>query len=444
LRRGTLDVKCDCVMSVLSNVTNLPVPIEFLLFGLTLIGVAVFHHRTLRVSLIGLGAIVLYKLLFTGFAFGPGLSGLAASFVHEWVILTNLLALLTGFALLADFFETSHLPAVLPKFLPHNWKGGFGLLALVWLLSSFLDNIAGALIGGAIAHQVFRTKVHIAFVAAIVAASNAGGAWSVIGDTTTTMMWIAGIPPSHVFHAIIAATVSLFIFGVPAAIVQQKFSPLMKRSESLHRVDWTRVGVVAFVLMLAIATSVLVNTKFRESADRFPFIGVAVWVAITFCAFARRPNWELLPRAFRGSLFLLALVIAAALMPVKHLPSPSWETAFGLGFLSAVFDNIPLTALALKQDGYDWGVLAFTVGFGGSMVWFGSSSGVALCNMYPEARAVGQWIRHGWAIPLSYVISFFVMLAFWGWQPKTTRPNPEPAAVGFRASAGSDAIPATH
>ena len=93
------------MMSILSDVANLRVPIEFVLFGLTLVGVAVFHHRTLRVSLIGLGAIVLYKLLFTGFESGPGFSGLAASFVHEWVILMNLLALLTGFALLADFFS---------------------------------------------------------------------------------------------------------------------------------------------------------------------------------------------------------------------------------------------------------------------------------------------------------------------------------------------------
>jgi len=429
------------MMSTALNVGNFPVPLEFVIFGLTLIGVAVFHHHTLRVSLMGLGAIILYKLWFTGFEFGPGLSGLTASFVHEWMILTNLLALLTGFALLADFFEASHLPAVLPKFFPHDWKGGFVLLALVWVLSSFLDNIAGALIGGAIAHQVFRAKVHIAFVAAIVAASNAGGAWSVIGDTTTTMMWIAGIPPSHVFHAIIAAIVSLFIFGVPASIVQEKFSPLMKRSESLDPVDWTRVGVVGFVLVLAIGTNVLVNAKFRENADRFPFIGAAVWTAIALCALRRRPNWQLLPHAFRGSLFLVALVMAAALMPVKQLPTPSWQTAFGLGFVSAVFDNIPLTALALKQDGYDWGVLAFTVGFGGSMVWFGSSSGVALCNMFPESRSVGQWIRHGWAIPLSYVISFFIMLAFWGWHPKTARTNPENAAAEFRASAGGDALP---
>src|SRR5437868_12409315 len=349
---------------------GIPLPIEFVFFGLTLIGIVIFHHRTLRVALIGLLAIILYKLVFTGFNTGSGIPGLFGHLSHEWVVLSNLLLLLMGFALLADYFERTNLPALLPRLLPHDWKGGFALLTAVWILSSFLDNIAGALIGGATAHRLFRGKVHIAFVAAIVAASNAGGAWTVVGDTTTTMMWIAGVPPSHVFHAIIAAGVSLFIFGVPAAIAQEKFSPLIARSGSLHRVDWTRVGVVGFILMLAIATNVLVNSKFPEGAGRFPFIGAAVWIAIAVCAFARRPNWKLLPGAFRGSLFLLALVMAAALMPVKHLPSPSWQTAFGLGFLSAVFDNIPLTALALKQGGYDWGVLAFSVGFGGSMVWF--------------------------------------------------------------------------
>jgi len=410
------------MVSTLSSVAHVPVPIELVLFGLTLLGVAVFHHHTLRVSLIGLGAIALYKLFFTGFRFGPGPVGLTASFAHEWVILTNLLGLLTGFALLADYFESSHLPAILPRFLPHNWKGAFALLGLVWILSSFLDNIAGALIGGAMAHQLFRAKVHIAFVAAIVAASNAGGAWSVVGDTTTTMMWIAGIAPGQVFHAITAATLALFIFGVPAAIVQQNYSPLRVQSESIRNVDWGRIGVVIFILVLAIGTNVFVNLNFPKHAERFPFIGAAVWVAIVISSLVRPANWSLLPRAFGGSIFLLALVMAAALMPVEHLPVASWPTAFGLGFLSAVFDNIPLTALALKQGGYDWGVLAYAVGFGGSMVWFGSSGGVALCNMYPEARSVGQWVRHGWAIPLAYIISFFIMLAVWGWRPEQGAP----------------------
>ena len=68
------------------------------------------------------------------------------------------------------------------------------------------------------------------------------------------------------------------------------------------------------------------------------------------------------------------------MMPVKSLPSPSWETTLGLGFVSAVFDNIPLTALAIKQGNHDWGLLAYAVGFGGSMIWFGSSAGVAVAG----------------------------------------------------------------
>ena len=105
------------------------------------------------------------------------------------------------------------------------------------------------------------------------------------------------------------------------------------------------------------------------------------------------------------------------MMPVGKLPNPGWQTALGLGFVSAVFDNIPLTALALKQGGYDWGFLAYAVGFGGSMIWFGSSAGVALTNMYPEARSVGLWLRHGWYIAIAYVVGFIVMLAVIGWHP---------------------------
>ncbi len=129
----------------------------------------------------------------------------------------------------------------------------------------------------------------------------------------------------------------------------------------------------------------------------------------------------MLPGAFKGSIFLLSLVLSASMMPVEKLPLASWQTALGLGFVSAVFDNIPLTALALKQDGYDWGFLAYAVGFGGSMIWFGSSAGVALSNIYPEAKSVVLWLRHGWHVALAYVIGFFVLLAVLGWQPQPKR-----------------------
>ncbi|MGH8665295.1 MAG: hypothetical protein ACREUX_13625, partial [Burkholderiales bacterium] len=95
-----------------------------------------------------------------------------------------------------------------------------------------------------------------------------------------------------------------------------------------------------------------------------------------------------------------------------------------------------LTALALKQGGYDWALLAFAVGFGGSMVWFGSSAGVAVSNMFPEARSVGSWLKHGWFVAVAYVVGFFVMLALWGWYPTDKRERPTQApAVSVAPSA---------
>ena len=395
----------------------LGIPVDFILFGMTLLGVALFHRHTLRVALAGLAIITLYKLAFTGFKSGGGIPGLLTHLHHEWVILTNLLCLLLGFALLSRHFEKTHLPAVLPRFLPHDWKGCFALLVIVFVLSSFLDNIAAALIGGAMAHTLFRAKVHIGYLAAIVAASNAGGSGSVVGDTTTTMMWIGGVDPLDVLEAYVGAVVALIVCGIPAAMQQQRHSPILHHEHQHIPVDWVRLGIVFFILVTAIVTNVVMNVKFQEVSDHFPFIGASVVIALLLSVPLRRPDWEVLPESFKGSIFLLSLVLSATMMPVEKLPAASWHTALGLGFVSAVFDNIPLTALALKQGGYDWGYLAYAVGFGGSMIWFGSSAGVALSSMYPESRSVGRWLFHGWHVSLAYVVGFFTLLIVMGWHP---------------------------
>jgi Na+/H+ antiporter NhaD/arsenite permease-like protein len=340
------------------------------------------------------------------------------------VLLANLLGLLLGFALLSRHFEASNVPAWLPRLLPDDWKGAFVLLLMIFVLSSFLDNIAAALIGGTIAGVVFRRKVHIGYLAAIVAASNAGGSGSVVGDTTTTMMWIDGVSPLAVLEAYIAASVAMVIFGIPASIQQQRYSPIVKDSGATVRIDATRVFIVAAILVTAIVVNVVVNLRFNALSDRFPFIGAAVWVALLACALLRAPAWGELPGAFKGSMFLLSLVLAASMMPVHKLPDASWHVALGLGFVSAVFDNIPLTALALKQGGYDWGFVAYAVGFGGSLIWFGSSAGVALTNLFPEGKSVFAWLRAGWHVAIAYVIGFAVMLVIHGWMPDAPHKQP--------------------
>ena len=419
--------------AVVTSPLLLGIPVDFILFAATLICVALFHHYVLQVALTGLAVITGFKILFTGFKTGAGIAGFAAHMGHESMLLLNLLGLLVGFALLARHFEESGVPEVLPKLMPDGWMGPFVLLVIIFVLSGFLDNIAAALIGGTVAASVFKRKVHIGYLAAIVAASNAGGAGSVVGDTTTTMMWIDGVSPLDVLHAYVAAGVALVIFGIPAALLQHKHMAIVRTDTEHHGIDWARVGIVAFILVAAIVTNVTVNLKFAHLADKFPFLGAAVWVALLLAVPLRKPEWSLLPDAIKGSVFLLALVTCASMMPVESLPAASWQTALSLGFISAVFDNIPLTALALKQGGYDWGFLAYAVGFGGSMLWFGSSAGVALSNLFPEAKSVGQWLRHGWFVAVAYVIGFFVMLAVMGWQPHEKHKDAAPAPAAAPA-----------
>ncbi|MCU0455002.1 MAG: SLC13 family permease [Bacteroidales bacterium] len=393
-----------------------PVRVEFMIFGLILLGVALFHKQTFWVALTGLTVLLIFKFIFDpGFHLGEHMFGTTPFGEQlldkelrqgEWGIILNLLGLLLGFAVLSRIFEESNVPEILPRYLPDDWKGPFLLLIFVFILSSFLDNIAAALIGGTIALVVFKHKVHIGYLAAIVAASNAGGAGSVVGDTTTTMMWIDGVSALNVMHAWVAAIVALLFFAWFASHQQDKFQKIEKDAPVNIKIDWLKLLHVLLILAGAIISNILYD---------MPALGV--WIAIVLGVFLRPVPWKEVPGALKGTIFLLCLVMCASMMPVEELPNASWGTAFALGFLSAVFDNIPLTKLCLDQGHYDWGMLAYTVGFGGSMVWFGSSAGVALTNKFPEGRNVILWIRKGWHVAVAYVLGFFALYFLLGWEP---------------------------
>ena len=396
------------------------VRVEFIIFGLILLGVALLHKQTFWVAVTGLTVLLIFKFLFDpGFNFMEHLFGQNPMYEQimskdlrqgEWGIILNLLGLLLGFAILAKIFEESGVPEALPKLLPNDWRGPFILLVFVCVISSFLDNIAAALIGGTIAIVVFKNKVHIGFIAAIVAASNAGGSGSVVGDTTTTMMWIDGVSPLNVLHGFIAALTALLFFAWFASHQQDKYQKIYKNPDIKVKIDWIKLLLVLLMLVGAIVSNFLYD---------MPALGV--WIAILIGSFFRPVPWKEVPGSIKGTIFLLCLVFCASLMPVEDLPDASWVTAFALGFVSAVFDNIPLTKLCLEQGHYDWGMLAYTVGFGGSMIWFGSSAGVAITNKFPEARHVGRWVKNGWHIAVAYIIGFFVLFLTMGWEPADNR-----------------------
>lgn len=393
-----------------------PIRVEFIIFGLILLGVALFHKQTFWVAVTGLTVLLTFKLVFDpGFHLTEHLIGETAMGEQimdkalrqgEWGIIVNLLGLLLGFAILSKIFEESGIPEILPKYLPNDWKGPFLLLVFVFIMSAFLDNIAAALIGGTIALVVFKKKVHIGYIAAIVAASNAGGSGSVVGDTTTTMMWIDGVSALNVLHGFIAAGVALLFFAWFASHQQDKYQRIEKDANLSAKIDWVKIFNVGLILAGAIISNILYD---------MPALGV--WIAIVIGASLRPVPWKEVPGAIKGTIFLLCLVLCASMMPVEELPDASWITALSLGFLSAVFDNIPLTKLCLDQGHYDWGMLAYSVGFGGSMIWFGSSAGVAITNKFPEARNVVLWVKNGWHVAVAYIIGFFVLYFAMGWEP---------------------------
>jgi Na+/H+ antiporter NhaD/arsenite permease-like protein len=393
-----------------------PVRLEFIIFGLILLGVALFHKQTLWVAVIGLTLLLTFKLIFDpGFHFQEHLFGttpLGQQIMDkslrqgEWGILVNLIGLLLGFAILAKIFEESGVPDILPKFLPDDWKGPFLLLIFVFILSSFLDNIAAALIGGAIAIVVFKNRLHVGYIVALVAASNGGGSGSVVGDTTTTMMWIDGVNAFNVLHAFIAAGIALLFFAWFASHQQDKYQRIQKDASPGAKIYWLKIINVGLILAGAIISNILYD---------MPALGV--WIALATGAFLGPVPWKEMRTAIKGTIFLLCLVSCASLMPVEELPGASWITAISLGFLSAIFDNIPLTKLCLEQGHFDWGMLAYSVGFGGSMIWFGSSAGVALTSKFPESRNVILWVKSGWHVTVAYIIGFFALYLIMGWEP---------------------------
>ena len=381
------------------------IPVEFLIFGCTLAGISLFNKQSFHVAIGGFLLVSAYKFFFASFDFGTHLLGSPGE-EGEWKILLNLFGLLTGFALLSRHFEDSRLPRFMPALLPDDWKGGFVLLIFIAVLSSFLDNIAAALIGVSVARVVFREKLHTGYLAAIVAASNAGGAGSVLGDTTTTMLWIGGVPAFHVLDAYIASGTALLFFGFVAARQQQNYQAILKHERKDYPVDFRRLLLVLFILIGAIVTNIAWN---------FPATGV--WLVLIAGSFYFPTDWKELIPASKGSLFLVCLVMTASMMPVESLPAATWFTTLMLGFVSAFFDNIPLTKLALDQGGYDWGLLAYAVGFGGSMLWFGSSAGVAVAGKLEQAKSTGDWIKKGWPVIVAYLLGFAALMLTLGWHP---------------------------
>lgn len=104
-------------------------------------------------------------------------------------------------------------------------------------------------------------------------------------------------------EAYVAAGTAMLVFGVAAALQQQRYSPRTREPLAGIVVDRARVFMVALILVTAMVVNVVINVRFNEISDTFAFIGAAVWVVLLVCVPLRRPAWANCPEPYAAAFF---------------------------------------------------------------------------------------------------------------------------------------------
>jgi len=281
------------------------------------------------------------------------------------------------------------------------------ITVLTFFLSALLDNLTTAIVMSSLVTKLLVDKEHkLWFCGMIVIAANAGGAWSPLGDVTTTMLWIGGqITALNIMKQLILPSIAVCLF--PAIIVAYKFrgakfNPIPESTATYKQKADSRI-----VLFSGIGFLIFVPI-FKTVTHLPPFMGMMLalglmWVITTVIHKNKRPEiYEKLTVAKAlqkvdtpSILFFLGILLAVSalqsfglLKEMADFLSNNLKNDYligtALGLLSAVVDNVPL--VAASQGMYDlstyptdhpfWEFLALTTGTGGSAIIIGSAAGV--------------------------------------------------------------------
>ncbi|HZI01587.1 MAG TPA: sodium:proton antiporter NhaD [Flavisolibacter sp.] len=313
---------------------------------------------------------------------------------------------------------------------------------LVWLigilaffLSAVLDNLTTTIVLISLLRKLIKDKNdRLLFAGLVVIAANAGGAWSPIGDVTTTMLWIGGqitagtivlrtIIPSLVCFLIPAFIISKMLKGnIGEKVVIEKNKNFTRSSTERNVVFWLGVGSLLFVPI------------FKTITHLPPYMGVllglgVMWV-ITELIHSKKDEEEKgllsVNHALRkidtsSVLFFLGILLSiGALQAIGELANiAAWMNrtigdiniiTISIGLLSAVVDNVPLVAAAqgmytleqFPQDHYFWQFLAYCAGTGGSCLIIGSAAGVAAMGL-EKIEFVWYIKRIAWLALIGYL-----------------------------------------
>lgn len=306
---------------------------------------------------------------------------------------------------------------------------------LTFFLSAVLDNLTITIVMIQIARQFFVGANLLTVAGGIVILANAGGAWSPIGDVTTIMLWLA--KKFSVSEIITQGLIPAMALGVTAIILMmRKVNDTTIDNAEISKIKLTRgQKAVIGVTLLSFSLPLVMNL-----IGLAPYFGLVlglgfVWSLIEFIKSKSNHHThltanidKLLQKTDIASLqFFAGILLAVSALHALGVLEFVSSYIFGknpdmnrfiiansvLGLLSAVVDNVPLTALAIDiihtTDTHVWVLLALTVGTGGSFLIIGSVAGIVAMGMVKELT-FDKYLKIA-GVPA--LIGYLVMIAVW-------------------------------
>jgi len=316
----------------------------------------------------------------------------------------------------------------------------FIITVITFFLSALLDNLTTAIVMVSLCSKLLREKQdRLWFTGLIVIAANAGGAWSPLGDVTTTMLWIGGqITAINIIKQLILPSLAVAI--IPAMIVSYRFRGQVLSQAPIS--TSTKVEKREGTIMLFSGIGLLLFVPaFKAVTHLPPFMGMLfalgiIWVITTFlhkgkdADYAGRFNVaSALQRVDTPSvLFFLGILLAVAALQAFGVLADlatflnsqlknDYLIGITLGIVSAIVDNVPLVAASqgmydlstYPTDHYFWEFLALTTGCGGSALIIGSAAGVAVMGL--EDVKFGWYLKNiGWLALLGLVAGILIFI----------------------------------
>jgi Na+/H+ antiporter NhaD/arsenite permease-like protein len=313
---------------------------------------------------------------------------------------------------------------------------------VTFFLSAILDNLTTTIVMVSLIRKLLdRGEDRLLFASVIVIAANAGGAWSPMGDVTTTMLWIGGqVTALRIIEALFPASVMNLLIPLIVLTVNLRGKPYEAAGAAPQASDFPPFERNT---MFALGLGILVLVPaFKQITHLPPFMGILfglgiLWIAGENLHKGKPPEARhkltlahALSRIDHSSLlfFVGILLAVATLEHAKILESlAAWlDRAIGrqdiivllLGLLSAIVDNVPLVAASMGMyplsqyptDSFLWEFMAYCAGTGGSILIIGSAAGVAAMGI-EKIQFIWYMRRVAWLATLGYLAGAAVYVA---------------------------------